>query len=243
MKAAWIKEKSLTIVMVLAALLLAGVLAWEWQQVGKLESVRQRIMKTPVTPIPALKILPEFHLPDAQTGFPEMLARPLFSVTRTPAAVPGKEKASAMKKGQFILAGVVITPNQRSALLRDVESGKTERVIMGEEIRGLTLGEVEADRVVLRLAGESEEIPLKVLTAVKQPTPAVPRVMPNGAQPFQAAPRRDDAPPATNAAPPPAPSTSPPTAPSTAPSEAPKPGESGLGALNAKRAKYGLPPL
>ena len=57
----------------------------------------------------------------------------------------------------------------RSALLRDVQTNKTEVVALVGVIRGITLGEVEPSRVVLRQGAESEELALNVQTAPKRP--------------------------------------------------------------------------
>jgi len=172
MKAAWGFERRFTVAAAVLALLLGGVLAWEWEQGRQLEREYVKMRKLPVTAVPPLKIQTEFSLPDMETGFPELLARPIFFAGRRPMASAGQGASGAMKKGQFALVGVVITPQQKSALLRNVESGKTETVAMGAQIMGVTLGEVEAGKVVLRMGAESEELPLKVQTGAKPPPPA-----------------------------------------------------------------------
>lgn len=169
MKAAMGKENYFSLVMASVSVLLVGVLLWEWEQGSRLGRDLAKMRKMPVAVVPAPKILPEFDLPDAETGFPELLSRPIFSVSRRPSASANQGVAGAMKRGQFVLVGVLITPNQHSALLRDVETNKTETVAMGAQIRGLTLGEVEANKVVLRLGAESEELTLKVQAGPPQP--------------------------------------------------------------------------
>ncbi len=179
MKAASGSAKYLTLAMVAVAAALGGALLWEWEQGLGLERELSKMRKVPVTAVPAQKILPEFNLPDAKTGFPELLSRPMFTASRRSSATGGP--AGAMKKGQFVLVGVLITPQQRSALLRDVATNKTETVALVGVLRGLTLGEVKADRVVLRQGAESEELLLNVQTGPKLPaaTPA-----PAAATPF-----------------------------------------------------------
>ena len=179
MKAVFATGKYLAFVLGAAALALAGVLLWEWEQGLNLERELSKMRKLPVTPVPAQKILPEFTLPDAKTGFPELLSRPMFSTSRRSTATGGP--AGAMKKGQFVLVGVLITPQQRSALLRDVATNKTETVALVGVLRGLTLGEVQEDRVVLRQGAESEELLLNVQTGPK--LPAAPSA-PAGLTPF-----------------------------------------------------------
>ncbi|QLQ00009.1 MAG: hypothetical protein HZY78_07205 [Burkholderiaceae bacterium] len=73
---------------------------------------------------------------------------------------PSANAPSAMKRGQFVLVGVLVSPATSAALLRDAETGKTETVVLGGQVRGLTLAEVNAERAVLRLGAEFEELRL-----------------------------------------------------------------------------------
>ena len=160
MKAAVGREKYLSGSLAIMVLILVGVLAWEWDQGMRLKQDLTRFLKIPVTALPEQKILPEFALPDKATGLPELMSRPIFSPIRKPPAA--KVAAVTMKKGQFLLVGVLITPQKRAALLRDVQTNKTETVVMGGMVRGLTLGEVAPAQVVLRQGGDSEELVLNV---------------------------------------------------------------------------------
>lgn len=178
MKAAMGREKYLAIALALAALLLAGVLLWEWERGLALERDLRKMRNIPVTAIRAQNILPEFSLPAADTGFPELIARSLFSVNRRSSASASKGGVAAMKKGQFVLVGVLITPKQKSALLRDVQTNKTETVAMASAVRGMTLGEVEPSRAVLHQGAESEELTLNVQTGPKSAVSARPPAPP-----------------------------------------------------------------
>ena len=169
MKGAISREKYFLLAMVGLSLLLAGVLLWEWERGTDLQSELLKLRKMPITAVPPQKILPEFRLPDPETGFPELLARPIFSTSRRTFVAAGPEDAGVMKKGQFVLVGVVISPRQRSALLRDVSTGKTETVAQVGVVRGMTVGQVMPGRVVLRQGEESEELLLNVLTGPKAP--------------------------------------------------------------------------
>ena len=171
MKAPIARDTYLALALAAASLLLLGVLAWEWEQGKTLERQLLTLRKLPVTAVPPQKILPEFSLPDKETGFPELLSRPIFSLSRRASGSATKDVGN-MKKGQFVLVGVLITPNQRSALLRDVVSNKTETVPLVGSVRGLTLGEVQADRITLRQGAESEELMLNVQTGPKPPAAA-----------------------------------------------------------------------
>jgi hypothetical protein len=164
------RERPLTVVSLLLILLLGGVLFWEWDQGLRLALELEKLRIIPSTPAPALTILPEFKLPDAKDGFPELLSRPIFAFGRRPPPVKGD--APVMKKGQFVLVGVLITPQSRTALLRDVQTNKTEAVALVGVVRGLTLGEIEQGRVVLRQGAESEELILNVQSGPKGALPA-----------------------------------------------------------------------
>jgi hypothetical protein len=178
MKSGTRQKNFLAMVLSSVAVLLGGVLIWEWDQGMRLEQDLLKIRKIPVTPVPMKAILPEFNLPDAESGFPELISRSLFSVSRRSSASAAKGGSGAMKKGQFVLVGVLITPTQKSALLRDVQTNKTETIALVGVVRGLTLGEVEPSRVVLRQGAESEELILNVQTGPKglvvPQTPAAP---------------------------------------------------------------------
>ncbi|MEO7952809.1 MAG: hypothetical protein ABIR35_01775 [Polaromonas sp.] len=205
MKAVIGRERYLALALGAISLILLSVLLWEWEQGKNLERDLLKMRKLPATAVPAQKILPEFSLPDKETGFPELLSRPVFSVSRRPSGLANKD-AGAMKKGQFALVGVLISPGQRSALLRDVATSKTETVPLIGVVRGLTLGDVQSDRVVLRQGAESEELMLNVLTGPKLPV----------------APKNPAAPPALPIPATPAPPAVPPTAkPASAPASAP----------------------
>ncbi len=197
MKAAMGREKYFLLAMVGLSLLLAGVLLWEWERGMDLQRELLKLRKMPVTAVPPQKILPEFSLPDLETGFPELLARPVFSISRRVFVPPAQADAGAMKKGQFVLVGVLISPRQRSALLRDVTTGKTETVAQVGVVRGMTLGQVLPNRVVLRQGEESEELPLNVLTGPKLVAPQRTLVAPTSSVPAASALR----PPASSAVP------------------------------------------
>jgi hypothetical protein len=187
MKSAMGREKYIAIILALVAVLLVGVLLWEWQWGLGLERDLQKMRNIPVTPVKAQRILPEFSLPAADTGFPELITRSLFSINRRSSTSAAKGGVAAMKKGQFVLVGVLITPQQKSALLRDVQTNKTETVAMTSLVRGMTLGEVGPSRAVLHQGAESEELILNVQTGPKsavsprppvEPAPPVPVATP-----------------------------------------------------------------
>ena len=173
MKTVMEREKYFLLAMTVVSLMLAGVLLWEWEQGMNLKRDLLKMRKIPVADVPAQKILSEFSLPDLENGFPELLSRPVFAVSRRAFVAPVQADAGVMKKGQFVLVGVLISPGQRSALLRDVATGKTETVAQVGLIRGMALGDVQSNRVVLRQGEETEELLLNVLTGPKLPQRAL----------------------------------------------------------------------
>jgi hypothetical protein len=158
--------------LIAVALVLIGLLGWEWQQGMNLRQSLLAMRKVPVTEVPAQEVLPAFVLPNVQTGFPEMAGRPVFSLGRR-YPPPADKVVSVMKKGQFVLVGVLVTPKMRAALLRDAQTNKTETVVMGSVIRGITLGDVGANGVTLRQGEESEELALQIQRGAKLPPVAV----------------------------------------------------------------------
>ena len=178
MKATVGRERYLTLALVLGALLLAGVLLWEWNQGMLLKRELLKMRTIPVVPAKPLNILPEFVLPAEDAGFPELVSRSMFSVNRRSSAVAGNGGVASMKKGQFVLVGVFISPQRSSAQLRDVQTNKAETVAINGVVRGMTLGEVGPSRVLLRQGAETEELTLNVQTGPKGAVAARPAATP-----------------------------------------------------------------
>lgn len=161
------RDKYLAIALATAALLLSGVLLWEWNQGLRLQSELLQLRNIPVVAAKPVNILPEFSVPPEEAGFPELISRSLFSVNRRSSAAASKGGVVAMKKGQFVLVGVLITPQRSSAQLRDVQTNKAETVALNGVVRGMTVKEVGPSKLVLRQGAESEELVLNVLTGPK----------------------------------------------------------------------------
>jgi general secretion pathway protein N len=113
-------------------------------------------------------LLPQFTLPSLDGGLTESAERPLFMPTRRP--VPSASPAPRMKPGQFLLVGTSRTKEYGdSAMLKEIATNKTFTVKLGSTIQDMTLESVSADRVVLVLGEEKEELLMK---ARAQPRPA-----------------------------------------------------------------------
>lgn len=156
-------DKIITVLAVVLSLVLAGVIAYEWQWGERFGQEITKMRKPDAKAVFAAP-LPEFILPPRETAYNETLTRPLFIPTRrgSPASHAGRQQ---MKKGQFVLSGVIIVPGQRLALLRDVTTGKSERVEQGHEIRGMLAERVDAGAIVLKQGSETEELVLMVQRA------------------------------------------------------------------------------
>jgi general secretion pathway protein N len=140
------------------------------------------------------KLLPPYALPPEAQAAPETVARPLFVPTRRPSPPAAAATVALMRKGQFVLTGITITPEMSFAYLKEVANGKTQTIKRGAAVNGMTVDVVEARRVVLKQGEESEElalatqVPPRVATAPAQPPqpgqPGLPPGMPGfGAPP------------------------------------------------------------
>lgn len=125
------------------------------------------------------KLLPPFVLAADGDAAPETVARPLFVPTRRPSPPLASAAATTMKRGQFLLTGVTVTPDTAFAFLREHATGKTHSVRKGSTVNGLTIDKVEPRRVVLRQGEEIEDLTLYTqaparIAAAPAPSAAVP---------------------------------------------------------------------
>ncbi len=171
MRSLW-QQHGLTALLGLAALagLIALAVETSW---GKAIRLSLPVANAPARTGDMVATLPGFSLPPLDSAFRESGERPLFSSTRRPAAV-NTASAPAMKKGQFRLSGTSVSADLTVAFLLEAATGKTVRVAKGKEINGMTLDTVEANRAVLKLGDETEELTLR--TAASPPVRAAPPV-------------------------------------------------------------------
>jgi hypothetical protein len=97
-----------------------------------------------------------FVMPPLAT-YNEVTARPLFSVTRRPAAA-ARQTSAAMSS--LTLAGVVISRDGRVALIRQGKSPGLTRVREGQHVGGWTVQSIAADRVVVSDGAAQAELKL-----------------------------------------------------------------------------------
>ena len=142
-------------------------------------------VETPAAAPVSVAVLPDFKVDDPIEKMSETTSRTLFTPTRRPAPPapppqPPEPPKPSMKKGQFALLGTSIAGDKKTAILREVASGKVHRVGQGAALNELKLTDVKADRVVLTFADDSEVLQLRVATG-RAPLPAgVLRALPGG---------------------------------------------------------------
>ena len=212
-------QKRLSAVLLLAAAALVALLAYEWQQGIALRDSVLALKTRPAATPPALHIEPPFRLNDL-AAYARITEQPLFVASREPAKAEPVQAAKPPE--QFQLTGVAQSPQQDVVLLRNVKTGKTERLKTGEKTPdGLQLETVKPNGVTLKQNGQDVTLDLSV--ALSAPPTAPPTA--------------------------PAPSTSPVVPPSQAGgASVPKPKAPpavipNLDQINKLRAKMGLVPL
>ncbi len=113
--------------------------------------------------IPALPAAQAFQMPPIE-DFGETLDRPLFSKIRRPPAPEPDAPAEKPGKKQTVkvrLAGVVISPKERVALVQGPRGRDITRLREGQEIEGWVLESILADRIVLRFGELREEVKIE----------------------------------------------------------------------------------
>src|SRR5687768_14045584 len=136
------------------------------------------------------RVLPTVAATVAEQAYPESVARPLFVPSRRPAPAAPQTAVATMPKGTLTLQGVTIAGGTRIAMLREKQSGKIHRVEQGKAVNGMSVAQVDADRVVLRMGEEQETVQMLVSKAGGQPgtAPAAPVAAAQG--PFRSEERR-----------------------------------------------------
>jgi hypothetical protein len=118
----------------------------------------------------AMPASPVFHADKSalQPALPRDLSplfdRPLFSQTRRPPAEPDTPPATepaAATPPEFVLRGVIVSPQSRRALLQTSGDGKLSRVREGETVEGWEVTAISPRKVTLRQAENVIEIRLR----------------------------------------------------------------------------------
>jgi hypothetical protein len=156
----------------LAALVL--VVAWEtdWGR----QIVRVPSTPPPVEPKPIVAAaLPDYQIEGGLAAHSETVQRTLFNATRRPAPVPAADEGPRqVARGAFQLMGTSVTPERNVAFLKEVSTGKTKVVRQGDDINGMKVALVTADKVKFTAGDDSEELILKVAPGPKTTLAAAP---------------------------------------------------------------------
>ena len=108
------------------------------------------------TTLSALPPEPQFSMLPIE-DFQAILERPIFSPGRRPPPVGSVELSATTGDVSFVLKGILIDADERTALFRSKRSDKLVRLGEGDKIEGWTLVRIEADQVFL-VRGEIEKV-------------------------------------------------------------------------------------
>ena len=154
---------------VLALVVAAGflVLALQWRAPAHAE-VRAQISTE--QPVAALPPKPEYGS-GGTSARPDAGRKSLGALGPEAPSIPvtAANDEPAMQKHQFALLGTTLTGDRRMALLRQIASGESRVVDEGGQVGGMTVAVVQADRVLLRSGGYTEELQLQMDSAAQAP--------------------------------------------------------------------------
>jgi hypothetical protein len=153
---------------------LALVVGWEvdWG----MQIVRVPSAPPPVEPKPvSASALPDYQIEGGLPAHSETVQRTLFNATRRPApALASDDGPKQIARGAYQLMGTTVTGENNVAFLKQLGNGKTIAVRQGDEINGMKVALVTADRVQFRAGDDSEELILKVAPGPKTTLAAAP---------------------------------------------------------------------
>ena len=177
----------------------------------------------------AAALLPEYRLEGGLGAHTETVSRTLFNPTRRPAPALAADAArTSMPKGRFVLTGTAVAGDRHIAFLKEVASGKSRAVRQGEQVNGVLVATVTADRVKFTQGDDSEELILKVAAGPKTTIPPPPPPVPAAQAPDGGAMLPGSVPPVM-----PSPAEAAPAAPARVPGRRGGAGAGGAGAVPA----------
>ncbi|MGQ0676966.1 MAG: hypothetical protein ACT4N4_12890 [Rhodospirillales bacterium] len=153
----------------LAAVLLLGLTAWPFlAEPPPGSSAPAPRQAGPAAP-PSLA---DLDLPPVES-FAETLNRPLFTATRRPpspldvlqgqraAPTPAATKGEKVILGKYVLRGVVVTPERKLLLLKQLSTGKSLRLGEGDALEDWRIASITAEHLVLARGDKQERVSLK----------------------------------------------------------------------------------
>lgn len=117
-----------------------------------------------------------------KTRFAVLVERPLFSPSRRPHSA--EAAVASVSSPAFSLSGVVISTGEPVALVRPDAGGDPMRVIVGEEISGWRVTQIESNRILVQHDEMQRELFLDFAAA---PPPLPETLMPLDAQAYRKA--------------------------------------------------------
>ena len=85
------------------------------------------------------KLLPQLVVVGAEQAYPETTARSLFIPTRRPAPEALAEEKGNTAKGQYVLLGVIVVGDNRTAMLKEKSTGRVFHVERGKDVNGIKI--------------------------------------------------------------------------------------------------------
>jgi hypothetical protein len=141
----------------------------------------RQIVRVPSTPLAAepkpvtAAVLPDYEINGGLPAHAETVQRTLFNATRRPAPVLAADDGPRqIVRGKFLLMGTTVSGERSIAFLKDVGNGKTRVVRQGDDLDGMKVSLVTADRVQFLAGEDSEELILKVAPGPKTTLAAAP---------------------------------------------------------------------
>lgn len=147
-------KSRLVVLLGLLCVLLAWVIYEEISGIPAIRATEAGGVAMPGAPAPVPSEA-TFAMPDRQS-LAVILERPLFTQTRRPSRVASGGALAG--SADFTLSGVLISGDERSALIRAGSTGTVHQLKHGENIAGWTLVEIAADRVIVRRDAIETEI-------------------------------------------------------------------------------------
>jgi len=191
---AWIQRRPLVVSLAFALVVLVIAIGFETGFGTRLRHVIPQESSKKAAP-PEAKLLPPVIAVAPEQAYPETTARPIFTPTRRPAPPDNTAGKPAFNRGQFVLQGVIVVGEERTALLKEKASGKIHRVESGKDLNGITVERIDATEVTLAMGGERE----KVALVVQKPEGATRGAAPAGLEQGAGGPFGSVAPPAATA--------------------------------------------
>ena len=157
--------------MALVVFALAAVLAWQWRDWPPTEpgpaAAGSQLPAAELPSPPAEEAIDRFAPPKDKEEYVNVTERPLFLPDRRPPSEePEEEEAPADSEEPSDLArldlnAILLTPSESLAWVRDLEKKDLIRLHPGDELKGWSVKEILADRVLLERQGKKDTLVLR----------------------------------------------------------------------------------